>query len=211
MREIRTWPSCFFVSFFFLSLTRASAQAYLPVYEESRHRLIYEDTDLRILHVTCEPGDTTEYHRHCHPIFYFTLKGATVGLNKPNGLWKEVVIPEKWMGHDAYHTDSCFVHRFSVLGSSPLEIMAVELKEDFQSSAPEKEALYKSNGIEFYDIGPQDDDFIRRNREVKVLIIEDLESSSDFSRVSFLPLREVELERQGTSIYLLRSGFYSQE
>jgi len=103
------------------------------VYEESHHELIYEDSLMRVLNVFAQKGDTTLFHIHCDPIVYITLHGTEVSLQQPNGIWKNVLLPTDWIGHDVYHIDSCFTHRFTVAGEGHLQILAIEAKTKFAS------------------------------------------------------------------------------
>jgi quercetin dioxygenase-like cupin family protein len=54
----------------FLRVGPAEAQRVVMVYEEPRHRLVFEDGDLKLLDVQILPGDTTLNHTHDSPILY---------------------------------------------------------------------------------------------------------------------------------------------
>lgn len=57
-------------------------QGQLLVHEEPRHRLIFQNTDVRILNVLVPPGDTSAFHIHHTPsVFIFftnTLTGSEI-------------------------------------------------------------------------------------------------------------------------------------
>jgi hypothetical protein len=48
-----------------LKLTNLSGQ--VPVHEEPRHHLVFQNKEIRILNVLVPPGDTTQYHIHTTP------------------------------------------------------------------------------------------------------------------------------------------------
>ena len=48
-------------------------QQAVPVHEEPRHQLVFNDDVAFILDVQIPPGDTTLYHTHADPIFYVSI------------------------------------------------------------------------------------------------------------------------------------------
>jgi len=51
----------------------AEETAPVPVWEEPRHRLVYERDDIRIFNTSIPAGDRSLYHRHEHPTLYVVL------------------------------------------------------------------------------------------------------------------------------------------
>ncbi len=119
----------------------------LPVYEEDHHVPIYENGAWRILNVTCDPMDTTDFHRHCHPILYLTLLGTHVSLQEPHSEWKQVILPTNWIGHDIYSIDSCYIHRFSVSGETGIHILAFEALSESVTSTKTGDIMYDDGGF----------------------------------------------------------------
>jgi len=114
------------------------------VHQEQFHKPLYEDETIRLLDVRASKNDTTSFHMHCLPILYITLAGTEVALQTYTDQWKRVSLPTGWIGHDIYHRDSCFTHRFSVVGESSLQIAAIEFKKNSTWSALNMEAEYQS-------------------------------------------------------------------
>lgn len=66
----------------FLILLPAAAQ--VPVREEPRHHLVFENKYVRILDVHLEPGDTTLYHLHATPSVFIYLSNTRAGSRLSN-------------------------------------------------------------------------------------------------------------------------------
>ena len=54
-----------------------SAQEVVPVHQEPRHHLVYENDILQVLDVQIPVGDTTLYHTHDAPIFYVFISASS--------------------------------------------------------------------------------------------------------------------------------------
>jgi hypothetical protein len=125
---------------------------YPLVHEEQFHAPLYENENSRILSVKAQKGDTTDFHRHCHPIVYITLSGTTVELNEPNDTWNKVHLPTNWIGHDLYNQDSCFTHRFAISGENDLHIIAVEGLNSSDIYKTDIIPIYKEGGFTIYSL-----------------------------------------------------------
>jgi len=66
-----------------LKLTNLSGQ--VPVAEEPRHHLVFENKEIRILNVLIPPGDTTQYHIHTTPSLFIRLSSTTTGSQLQGG------------------------------------------------------------------------------------------------------------------------------
>lgn len=68
-------------TFFILIILKLNflVNAQLPVREEPRHHLVFENEYVRILDVHLKPGDTTEYHLHNTPSVFIMLTSTTTG------------------------------------------------------------------------------------------------------------------------------------
>lgn len=142
-------PLIFFVLSSLFSVIHASAQrdAFPLVHREPFHKPLYQDETIRILDVSAEKNDTTSFHLHCLPILYITLSGSQVALQTYENDWKRVTLPTGWIGHDIYDSDSCFTHRFSVVGESMLQIVAVEVLQRSKWKPINSEVVYKEGGF----------------------------------------------------------------
>jgi hypothetical protein len=148
-------PLIFFTICSFLGVhhTYGQDQAFPMVHEEPYHKPLYEDETIRLLDVQAAKNDTTSFHIHCLPILYITLSGTEVALQTYADHWKRVPLPTGWIGHDMYHPDSCFTHRFSVVGESALQIAAIEFKKSSTWRPLNSEAEYQSEGFELFRLG----------------------------------------------------------
>ena len=61
----------------FLVLTSAVAAAQVPLTSEPRHRVTFENAQMRILDINIPPGDTTLDHRHDRDIVTVSMTGGT--------------------------------------------------------------------------------------------------------------------------------------
>ena len=66
-----------------LKLTNLPGQ--VPVHEEPRHHLVFQNKEIRILNVLIPPGDTTQYHIHTTPSLFIGLSGTTTGSQLQGG------------------------------------------------------------------------------------------------------------------------------
>jgi len=60
-----------------LKLTHLSGQ--VPVDQEPRHHLVFQNKEIRILNVLIPPGDTSQYHIHTTPSLFIRLTSTTTG------------------------------------------------------------------------------------------------------------------------------------
>lgn len=72
-----------FISLLFISCLPLRAQ--MPVSKEPRHKVVFENSKVRVLNVTLPPGDTTFYHIHSTPsafIFFTRTNTASQLINQ---------------------------------------------------------------------------------------------------------------------------------
>ena len=60
------------------------AERVIPVFEEPRHRLVFQAEATRILHLQVYPGDTSLFHTHAEPILYVAFKTAETSTQNPS-------------------------------------------------------------------------------------------------------------------------------
>jgi len=156
MPEFRTLKALFFLALLIFTAKTSQGQAYCPLFKEPFHHLVFENEEFRVLHVIAEQGDTTDYHEHLNPICYISLKETKVALNEVNDHWVHSTIPKGWIGHDIYKKDSSFVHRFTLTGRSPMEIIAIEFKNNTSAHNLKIKPEYSAEGISIYKFDEQE-------------------------------------------------------
>ena len=67
-----------------------AAQVPVPVHQEPRHRLVWEDGSVRVLDVRIPPGDTTLYHIHDAAILYVPIAVSPTDAQALGGRWSGV-------------------------------------------------------------------------------------------------------------------------
>ncbi len=68
------------------SLAGADPDA-VPVYEEPRHRLVFDRAPVKIMSVNIPPGDVSQYHFHEHPTLYVAINGALMRSQDLGKAW----------------------------------------------------------------------------------------------------------------------------
>lgn len=59
----------------------------VPVYEEPRHRLVFDKVPVKIVNVNIPPGDVSLYHFHEDPTLYIAIHGALMRSQDLGGEW----------------------------------------------------------------------------------------------------------------------------
>jgi len=133
---------------------------YPDVHLEPFHRPILERGPFRYLDVNAATGDTTAMHTHRLPILYLCVSGSEVWLDEEGDNRRRVTLPKGWVGSDLYSDSAIFNHRFAVIGSSDLHIIAVErmgVTEGFSDIRPTSaKPVYHKNGFAVYTFSGKD-------------------------------------------------------
>jgi len=66
----------------------------VPVYQEPRHRPVYQNHHVRVLDVRVPAGDTTAYHVHAHRYAGVVISGARVWSQAPGGAPSPAGLPD---------------------------------------------------------------------------------------------------------------------
>jgi hypothetical protein len=208
-----TQPTRAFI-FLFLALMSSYSiwgQDYVAVFEEAHHIPVFENSRQRILHVKALPADTTELHRHCHPILYLTLQGTTVNLREPQTKWREVKLPKGWVGHDTYHQDSCFVHQFTVVDEGPLEIIAFEAIEKTGEVNANIQPIYDAGGFKLYRLSSKNDQIWCSHECATVAVPQRPETNQNaFSQIRVKGIKGKVRGAEGFSTYVVSYDGYTQ-
>jgi len=113
---------------FFLLATTAVVAAQVPLSKEPRHRVTFENAQLRILDVNIPPGDTSLDHLHDRDIVTVSMTtGADTRLQSPGKPWGPVR-PARPLGDAtvAEYTGKPESHRIENVGKSAYQLFAVE-------------------------------------------------------------------------------------
>ena len=73
-----------FILVFIIKLSDLSGQ--VPVQEEPRHHLVFQNKEIRILNVLLPPGDTSLYHTHTTPSLFIRLTNTNTGSQLKGGI-----------------------------------------------------------------------------------------------------------------------------
>lgn len=117
-----------------LTITVTFPQAFaeptaVPVYEEFRHRLIFEKDHVRVINVNIPPGDTSLYHIHDVPTVYVVINGALLRSQVLGGEWVDPD-PAQYRQNgeliDAKgYIDKMLIHRVSNTGEEPFRVIGI--------------------------------------------------------------------------------------
>ncbi|MCF8237422.1 MAG: cupin domain-containing protein [Saprospiraceae bacterium] len=135
----------------FLLMGFATAQEPIPVYLEPYHHLVFENSEVRILDVRLQPGDTSQWHIHHNAITYIGLEGSRIWLDVPGEQPRSVYLPDDFWGGDIEYPEQPFVHRIANIGDHPFRLMAVEHLQPRSDRSLENTDL---EGWEALDINP---------------------------------------------------------
>lgn len=152
MRASRLAGLVFFV-------TSAAVAAQVPLSKEPRHRLVFENAQLRVLDVNVPPGDTTLDHAHDLDIVTVSMTNGTSTRIQAKGQWGPVRNPrppgDATVAEYAGKADS---HRVENLGKSAYQLFAVEnLRQSGWSTTPVVSArgttlTAESRAFRIYDV-----------------------------------------------------------
>ncbi len=113
----------------------ALAEEWVPVYEEPRHRPVFENDQVLILDVNLPPGYVSLYHEHRLDALYVTISGTQVyaqplGSEKRHADVKTGDLRFSSDNHDLPH-----IHRVGNVGEAPFHLIAVGVKSTGGSEA----------------------------------------------------------------------------
>ena len=115
---------------FFITQT-TSAQEVVPVHQEPRHHLVYENDILQVLDVQIPVGDTTLYHTHDAPIFYVFISASSTDDQELGNKWRGVTASDSPLfetGEVACnldYADKPVTHRVRNVGNSLFRLIGV--------------------------------------------------------------------------------------
>jgi quercetin dioxygenase-like cupin family protein len=137
----------------------ASVAAQVPVTKEPRHRVTFENKQLRILDVNIPPGDKSLDHRHDLDIATISMTMGTT-TRVQSGSQPAAERPSRPLGDAtlAEYVGKAQSHTIENIGKSPYQLFAVEnLKTSGWSTAPATSGLAtkmtsESRSFRLYDV-----------------------------------------------------------
>jgi quercetin dioxygenase-like cupin family protein len=112
--------------------------AQVPVTKEPHHRVVFENTQFRIMDVNVPPGEATLEHSHDLDVATIAMSdGAETRVQLPGQAWTNR--PRRTLGdiETTEYSGKPSSHRFETIGKSPYQLFAVEnLKKSGWSTAP---------------------------------------------------------------------------
>jgi quercetin dioxygenase-like cupin family protein len=118
-----------------LANTAALAQKTVPIYQEPRHRLVFEHGPVKILDVQIHPGDTTFYHVHDSAILYVTINNSTTDSQNLGGEFRNIQAPANANANApsragnvssvTSYTSQPLTHRVTNVGTGLFRLMAI--------------------------------------------------------------------------------------
>lgn len=119
----------------FLLLPAATfAQEWVPVYEEPRHRLVFENDLVMILDVDLPPGYESLYHEHKLDLLYVTISGTQVWAQPLGGEKREADVKTGDLRFSSDNHELPHIHRVGNVGTAPFRIIGIGVKGDVSNT-----------------------------------------------------------------------------
>ena len=114
----------------FIFSSAVNAEEYVPVYEEPRHRLVFENDHALVLNVNLPPGYVSLYHEHVLNVLYVTIGGTTVWAEPLGGKRREAKVEVGDLRFSSDNHELPHVHRVGNIGETPFHVIAVGIKDE---------------------------------------------------------------------------------
>lgn len=99
----------------------------VPVYQEPRHRLVFQSPLVRVLDVRLPPGDTTAYHIHAARMVGVAVQGPRVWSQAPGAPPGPIATPEATpYVFDNWSQTLPYTHRVANVDTLPLHYVVAE-------------------------------------------------------------------------------------
>jgi hypothetical protein len=122
----------------FILVGSAAVSAQIPVTKEPHHRVVFENSQFRILDVNVPPGETTLDHSHDRDLVTISMSnGATTRTQMPGQSWTDR--PRRSLGNieTTEYAGKPASHTFQTVGEPAYHLFAVEnLKPSGWSATP---------------------------------------------------------------------------
>ncbi len=109
------------------------SQEWVPVYEEPKHRLVFENDHAFILNVFLPPGYESLYHEHKIDLLYVTIVGTRVWAQPYDGKRREVEVKTGDFRFSSDNHSLPQVHRVGNIGKTPFHVIGIGIKNDVSS------------------------------------------------------------------------------
>ena len=107
---------------------KISENKFVEVYEEPRHKLVFENKDFKILDVQIKPYDTTLFHRHINPMFYVSLGWQDYSEQSINTDWNALAkkgLPKGKTLLDSTYLAQNLIHRITNVGTKTSRLIGI--------------------------------------------------------------------------------------
>jgi quercetin dioxygenase-like cupin family protein len=108
----------------------AFAQDWVSVYEEPKHRPVFENEQVLILDVNLPPGYVSLYHEHRLDTLYVTLSGTQVYAQPLGGEQRHADVKTGDLRFSSDNHDLPHIHRVGNVGEAPFHIIGVGIKTE---------------------------------------------------------------------------------
>ena len=105
------------------------AEDWVPVYEEPRHHLVFENEHALVLDVNLPPGYVSLYHQHVLDVLYVTIGGSTVYAQPLGGKRRQAKVEVGDLRFSSDNHDLPHIHQVGNIGETPFHVIAVGIKD----------------------------------------------------------------------------------
>ncbi len=106
------------------------AEDWVPVYEEPRHQLVFENDHAMILNVFLPPGYVSLYHEHRLDLLYVTIVGTKVWAEPLGGERREADVKTGDIRFSSDNHGLPHVHRVGNIGTTPFHVIGIGVRGD---------------------------------------------------------------------------------
>lgn len=125
---IKKFGLSLFTTFTLLNQTLYAEPA-IPVYEEPRHQLAFENDHVRILNVNLPPDYVSLYHQHQLDMLYVTLSGSKVWAEPLGGEKRYADVETGNLRFSSDNHDLPHIHRVGNVGNTPFHLIGIAIKD----------------------------------------------------------------------------------
>ena len=112
----------------------AHSEDWVPVYEEPRHQLVFENDQVMILDVNLPPGYVSLYHKHQLDLLYVTLSGTKVWAQALGGDKGEADVNTGDLRFSSDNQAMPYIHRVGNIGTAPFHVIGIGIKDEISNS-----------------------------------------------------------------------------
>ena len=116
-------------------MSEVIAQDWVPVVNEPRHQLVFENSQAIILDVDLPPGYVSLYHEHRIDLLYVTISGSQVWAEELYGERMDVNVPTGDLRFSSDNHDLPHIHRVGNVGQRPFRIIGIGRKDTTPTQA----------------------------------------------------------------------------